>query len=137
MEHPTTHSSEHAEAPAKGKSTPGGKPSAPPTMGELVAYHQQYTVHTPADYSPAIVQALNDDDTVRLWVFSPGEAGPVEGVSYGIDIGQWQALADVVAEQTKAREARLKAAQAATDAQAKAQKAEAEAAKHEKELALK
>lgn len=45
----------------------------------------------PNKYSPALVNAVNEDGSVNLTVFRPGgDTGLVEKVTKGPEIGQWE-----------------------------------------------
>ena len=60
-----------------------------PSMGRIVVYHHIHSPQNPASESPAVIQAVREDGSVRLFVFAQGGPELVEGVLEGEAEGQW------------------------------------------------
>jgi hypothetical protein len=59
-----------------------------PNLGRIVLYHIVESPHQPAIVVPAVIQAVREDGTVRLFVFGGGP-DLVDDVVMGEGVGQW------------------------------------------------
>lgn len=62
-----------------------------PSIGRIVLYHHPGSAdgRYPPSVSPAIIQALGPNDTVRLFVFGPKGQHMDDGISEGEGPCQW------------------------------------------------
>lgn len=60
-----------------------------PTVGRIVFYNNTGLDGLPKDQHPAIVQHVNDDGSVRLWVFGAFNYSIQNNVTEGTGLGQW------------------------------------------------
>lgn len=60
-----------------------------PTIGRIVLYGQLNGLPAVRERHPAIVQAVNDDGSVRLFVFGPASYSIQNNVTEGEGPGQW------------------------------------------------
>jgi hypothetical protein len=64
-------------------------PEQAPNLGRIVLYHQIESPQNPAIVTPAIIQAVREDGSVRLFVFGHPGAELVDDVAEGDAVGEW------------------------------------------------
>jgi hypothetical protein len=67
------------------------KDPSPPSIGRIVIYHHPGSADGkyPPTHSPAIVQHVAEDGSVRLWVFGPKGLHADDGLTQGTGPCQW------------------------------------------------
>lgn len=77
---------DNQKAPAKTSTDQAVTTSPKPSMGRIVIYTHPGT--EPREQSPAIVQKINADGSLKLWVFAERGITPTNA-EQGKEAGQW------------------------------------------------